>query len=59
MNTSNVAKVKYLVRHAKLSELKELADKALMQPYGKDIYNLMLNYIEEQGFAGFVRAGKK
>ncbi len=59
MNTSNVAKVKYLVRHSKMSDLKELADKALMQPYGKDIYNMLLNYIEEQGFAGFVRAGKK
>ena len=59
MNTSNVAKVKYLVRHAKMSQLVELADKALMQPYGKDIYNMMLGYIEEQGLAGFVRAGKK
>lgn len=59
MNTSNVAKVKYLVRHSNISELRTLADKALIQPYGKDIYNMMLDYIEQQGFAGFVRAGKK
>ncbi len=59
MNTSNVAKVKYLIRHADMSELKELADRALMQPYGKDIYNMMLDYFEEHDLAGFVRAGKK
>ncbi|MFV0448278.1 MAG: phosphoenolpyruvate--protein phosphotransferase [Vibrio sp.] len=59
MNTSNVAKVKYLVRHAKKSKLTALTDKALMQPYGKDIYNMMIGYFEQQGLAGFVRAGKK
>ncbi|MCE7630380.1 phosphoenolpyruvate--protein phosphotransferase, partial [Vibrio fluvialis] len=59
MNTSNVARVKYLVRHSDMSELRSLADKALMQPYGHDIYNMMLTHFEEKGFAGFVRAGKK
>ncbi|TXY15048.1 phosphoenolpyruvate--protein phosphotransferase [Vibrio mimicus] len=59
MNTSNVAKVKYLVRHSELAELKQLADRALIQPYGRDIYDMMLAYIEKHGFAGFVRAGKK
>ncbi|MGL4828683.1 MAG: phosphoenolpyruvate--protein phosphotransferase [Vibrio sp.] len=59
MNTSNVAKVKYLVRHSELAELKQLADRALTQPYGQDIYDMMLAYIEKHGFAGFVRAGKK
>ncbi|ENM5744924.1 phosphoenolpyruvate--protein phosphotransferase [Vibrio mimicus] len=59
MNTSNVAKVKYLVRHSELAELKLLADRALIQPYGRDIYDMMLAYIEKHGFAGFVRAGKK
>ncbi|HGF7370304.1 TPA: phosphoenolpyruvate--protein phosphotransferase [Vibrio cholerae] len=59
MNTSNVAKVKYLVRHSELAELTELAEQALSQPYGREIYNMMLAYIEKHGFAGFVRAGKK
>ncbi|ENM3926521.1 phosphoenolpyruvate--protein phosphotransferase [Vibrio cholerae] len=59
MNTSNVAKVKYLVRHSELAELTELAEQALTQPYGREIYNMMLAYIEKHGFAGFVRAGKK
>ncbi|QTH05306.1 phosphoenolpyruvate--protein phosphotransferase [Vibrio fluvialis] len=59
MNTSNVARVKYLVRHSDLNDLRLLADKALMQPYGHDIYNMMLTHFEDKGFAGFVRAGKK
>ncbi|WP_428771246.1 phosphoenolpyruvate--protein phosphotransferase [Vibrio sp.] len=59
MNTSNVAKVKYLLRHTSTKELKQLADKALLQPYGKSIYTMMLSFLEQKGFAGFVRAGKK
>ncbi|MGY5615934.1 phosphoenolpyruvate--protein phosphotransferase [Vibrio cincinnatiensis] len=59
MNTSNVAKVKYLVRHSTRSDLQLLAQKALMQSYGHDIHNMMLDHFEAQGFAGFVRAGKK
>lgn len=59
MNTSNVAKVKYLLRHTEVDELKELADKALMQPYGRDIYTMMQSFFESKGFAGFIRAGKK
>ena len=59
MNTSNVAKVKYLLRHIDSTELRELADKALMQPYGNDIYTMMQTFFEEKGFAGFIRAGKR
>tara|TARA_Y100001956_G_scaffold77215_1_gene87283 strand:+ start:456 stop:2702 length:2247 start_codon:yes stop_codon:yes gene_type:complete len=59
MNTSNVAKVKYLLRHTDSQELKQLADKALMQPYGNDIYNMMQTFFEDKGFAGFIRAGKR
>ena len=59
MNTSNVAKVKYLLRHTEVDELKDLADKALMQPYGRDIYTMMQSFFESKGFAGFIRAGKK
>lgn len=59
MNTSNVAKVKYLLRHTDSLELKQLADKALIQPYGNDIYTMMQTFLEEKGFAGFIRAGKR
>lgn len=58
MNTSNVAKVKYLLAQSSLDELKQLADKALMQPYGKTIYNQMRDFFETKGLAGFIRAGK-
>lgn len=57
MNTSNVAKVKYLVRHSELAELTQLAEQALTQPYGREIYNMMLAYIENT-VCRFVRAGK-
>lgn len=58
MNTSNVAKVKYLLRQTSQQELNLLADKALMQPYGETIYNQMRDYFEDKGLAGFIRAGK-
>lgn len=59
MNASNVAKVKYLVRHSSKSELQHLADRAQLQPYGDDIHAMMLAHFEAKGFAGFVRAGKQ
>lgn len=59
MNTSNVARVKYLLRHSAAQELTALADKALMQPYGDAIYNMLQHFFEQKGFAGFIRAGKK
>ncbi len=59
MNTSNVAKVKYLLCQVDSTELKALADKALMQPYGNEIYNMMRTFFEDKGFAGFIRAGKR
>ncbi|MGL6028029.1 MAG: phosphoenolpyruvate--protein phosphotransferase, partial [Vibrio sp.] len=59
MNASNIAKVKYLVRHSQLSDLEHLAEQALNQPYGRTIYNMMLSYIEQQGFADFMRVGKQ
>lgn len=59
MNTSNVAKIKYLLRHTDETELKMLADEALQQAYGQDIYSMMKGFFENKGFAGFIRAGKK
>ncbi len=59
MNTSNVAKVKYLLRHSDSDDLKALADKALIMPYGDAIYTMMADYFEQKGFAGFIRAGKR
>ncbi|GAL10718.1 phosphocarrier protein kinase/phosphorylase [Vibrio astriarenae] len=58
MNTSNVAKVKYLLCHSQLEELEQLADYALGQSYAQSIYDMMLNHFESKEFAGFIRAGK-
>ncbi len=59
MNTSNVARVKYLLRHSNLTDLQALAKHALCQPYGKNIHDQVVDYLEAQNLAGFVRAGKK
>ncbi len=59
MNTSNVAKVKYILRKSNSRELKRLASKALIQPYGQNIYTMMQRFFEYKGIAGFIRAGKK
>ncbi|MEH0666959.1 phosphoenolpyruvate--protein phosphotransferase [Vibrio scophthalmi] len=59
MNTSNVAKIKYLLRHTQVDELQHLAQNALSQAYGKDIYAMMQAFFEQKGFAGFIRAGKR
>ncbi|PFG45194.1 phosphotransferase system enzyme I (PtsP) [Vibrio sp. ES.051] len=59
MNTSNVAKVKYLIRHSQQEELKKLAEQAMTKSYGEDIHQMMHDFFIQQGFAGFIRAGKK
>ncbi|MDR9826464.1 phosphoenolpyruvate--protein phosphotransferase [Vibrio sp. FNV 38] len=58
MNTSNVAKVKYLLCHSQQAELEALAATALQQPYAQSIYDMMLTHFENKEFAGFIRAGK-
>jgi phosphotransferase system enzyme I (PtsP) len=59
MNTSNVAKVKYLIRHSEQKELEKLAKQAMSMSYGQDIHQMMHDFFIQQGFAGFIRAGKK
>lgn len=59
MNTSHIAKIKYLVRHSQVAELESLAQRALVQSHGGDIYNMMLDYLTDKGFSGFVRTEKK
>lgn len=59
MNTSNVARIKYILRHSDSKQLQQLAQRALMQPYGSAIHNMVQAYLEQKGMAGFIRAGKK
>lgn len=58
MNTSNVARIKYILRKSQSEELQALLHQAMQQAYGTDIYNLVFQYLEEKGLAGFIRAGK-
>ncbi|GLT18138.1 phosphoenolpyruvate--protein phosphotransferase PtsP [Vibrio zhanjiangensis] len=58
MNTSNVAKIKYLLSQTDSVELRELATQALMKAYGNDIYAMMKAFFDDKGFSGFIRAGK-
>lgn len=59
MNTSNVARIKYLLRKVNAKQLEQLSSKALLQPYSAETYNMMFTYLERKQLAGFVRAGKK
>ncbi len=59
MNTSNVARIKYLLRSVDSNELLLLSEKALLQPYSQKTRAMMLQYLENKQLAGFVRAGKK
>ncbi|EDP57521.1 phosphoenolpyruvate--protein phosphotransferase [Vibrio sp. AND4] len=59
MNTSNVAKVKYLIRHSQRKELEKLVETAMSCSYGQEIHQMMHDFFIQQGFAGFIRSGKK
>lgn len=59
MNTSNVARIKYILRKSDSKQLEDLVEKAIKQPYGSEIHSMMLTYLEERELAGFIRAGKK
>ena len=40
-------------------ELEKLAEQAMTKSYGEDIHQMMHDFFIQQGFAGFIRAGKK
>ncbi len=58
MNTYNIAKIKYVIRHVEVSELKVLLNQALQSGSGVHIRSLFAAYLEKQGLGGLVRAGK-
>ncbi|MFV0574328.1 MAG: phosphoenolpyruvate--protein phosphotransferase [Vibrio sp.] len=59
MNTSNVARIKYILRKSDAKQLNRIVQQAVKLPYGRDIYNLVFEYLDSQGLAGFIRAGNK
>lgn len=58
MNTSNVARIKYLLRKMDSGKLQQLSEQALTKRYSEETYTMMLNHLENENLAGFIRAGK-
>ncbi|MDD9175456.1 phosphoenolpyruvate--protein phosphotransferase [Aliivibrio sp. S2TY2] len=58
MNTSNVAKVKYIIRQVGLSEIETLIAKLLHHDDAEQILADMMAFFEEKNLSGFIRAGK-
>ncbi|NMS48023.1 hypothetical protein HKB15_27610 [Vibrio parahaemolyticus] len=48
-----------MIRHSQQEELEKLAEQAMTKSYGEDIHQMMHDFFIQQGFAGFIRAGKK
>ncbi|MBL4829152.1 MAG: phosphoenolpyruvate--protein phosphotransferase [Aliivibrio sp.] len=58
MNTSSVAKIKYILRQVSLAELVIMVDKINHCYAAEDIREMMVNFLESKGLGGFIRAGK-
>ncbi|MBB1313940.1 phosphoenolpyruvate--protein phosphotransferase [Aliivibrio sp. SR45-2] len=58
MNTSNVAKVKYIIRKVTLEEVKEIVEKLLYHDDAESILADMMVFFEKHDLSGFIRAGK-
>jgi len=58
MNSFNLPRIKYVLRHTDLSYMQRILQRALAMDRGSDIRELFANYLEEQGVGGLVRAGK-
>ncbi|MGF1765103.1 phosphoenolpyruvate--protein phosphotransferase [Aliivibrio kagoshimensis] len=58
MNTSSVAKIKYILRQVSLNELVIMVEKIDHCYAAEEIRELMVNFLETKGLGGFIRAGK-
>lgn len=58
MNTSNVAKVKYIIRQVTLIEIEATIEKLLRHDDAEQILADMMALFEEKELSGFIRAGK-
>ncbi|MGJ8581394.1 MAG: putative PEP-binding protein, partial [Psychromonas sp.] len=59
MNAFNINKVKYLLNKITISELEACTEVALKGHDGIFIKQTYIDYLDEKGLGGFVRAGKK
>lgn len=58
MNTYNIARIKFVIRHVNVAELKKLLHQAYQLNSGAEVRALFARYLEQQGLGGLVRAGR-
>ena len=58
MNTYNIARIKFVIRHVAITELQQLLTQAYCLESGKEVRQLFAKYLEDQGLGGLVRAGR-
>ncbi|WP_413702456.1 putative PEP-binding protein [Psychromonas sp. KJ10-10] len=58
MNANNMGKVKYLINSLPKHELEDCVEKALKANTGKETREIYIQYLDEKGLGGFIRAGK-
>jgi phosphotransferase system enzyme I (PtsP) len=58
MNTRNVARIKYILRHISVSEMEQLSRFALQATFADDVRAQTTEFVDERGLGGFIRAGK-
>ena len=58
MNTYNIARIKFVIRHVAIKELQQLLTQAYCLESGKEVRQLFAKYLEDQGLGGLVRAGR-
>ncbi|WP_064605846.1 phosphoenolpyruvate--protein phosphotransferase [Photobacterium sp. J15] len=59
MNTRNVARIKYILRHIAVSEMEQLTDSALQSTFADDVRKMATEFVDQRGLGGFIRAGKQ
>ncbi|WP_419238058.1 phosphoenolpyruvate--protein phosphotransferase [Photobacterium leiognathi subsp. mandapamensis] len=58
MNTRNVAKIKYILRHVSANDMAQLADNVLAAHLSAEVRDKTTLFVEHHGLGGFIRAGK-
>ncbi|MEJ2765466.1 phosphoenolpyruvate--protein phosphotransferase [Photobacterium sp. MCCC 1A19761] len=58
MNTRNVARIKYLLRHISVQDMEQLSQFALQATFGNEVRDKITAFVDAQGLGGFIRAGK-
>ena len=57
MNSYNIARVKWVIRHVKMQRAKVMLSHALTLTTAKQVHNYLNEQLEQLGLGGFIRAG--